>query len=113
MAWCEVVCNTRVHAETKETPIARFLAGGAPAFPDPERLAEAFAWSAIRMVSSTASVSLLGNRYQVDASLVGRRVELRFVPEDLTAVSVYFEGKAMGSAVPFVISAHTHPQIPK
>jgi hypothetical protein len=27
-AWCEQVCNARVHAETHETPIARFLAGG-------------------------------------------------------------------------------------
>lgn len=112
-AWCEVVCNTRVHAETRQTPIARFLAGGTPAFPDAERLAEAFRWSATRMVSSTAAVSLLGNRYQVDASLVGRRVELRFVPEDMTAVSAYFESRPMGAAVPFVISTHTHPQVKK
>jgi putative transposase len=77
------------------------------------RLTEAFCWAQTRMVSSTATVSLLGNRYQVDASLVGRRVELRFVPEDMTLVSVYFEGKPMGAAVPFVISAHTHPQVAK
>ncbi len=41
-AWCEQVCNTRVHAETNEAPIARFLAGGDPVFPDPQRLTEAF-----------------------------------------------------------------------
>src|SRR5205807_10327183 len=112
-AWCEVVCNTRVHAETNEAPIARFLAGGDPVFPDPERLTEAFRWSLTRMVSTTAAVSLLGNRCQVDASLVGRRVECRFVPEDLSQVSVYLEGKSAGAAVPFVISAHVHPQVPK
>jgi putative transposase len=110
LAWGEVVCNARIHAETNEAPIARFLAGGDPVFADPERLTDAFRWSLIRMVSTTASVSLLGNRYQVDASLVGRRVECRFAPEDLTRVSVYHEGKAVGEAVPFVISAHTHPQ---
>jgi len=113
MAWCEVSCNARVHAETKQTPIARFLAGGPPTFPDHEALAEAFRWSLSRRVSTTAAVSLLGNRYQVDPSLVGRRVECRFVPEDLTLVSVYLEGRFMCAAVPFVISAHTHPQIPK
>jgi putative transposase len=101
-AWCEVVCNTRIHAETNEAPIARFLAGGDLVFPDPERLTEAFRWSLSRRVSSTAAV---------DASLVGRRVECRFLPEDLTRISVYHEGKAVGEAVPFVISAHTHPQV--
>jgi putative transposase len=112
LAWCELSCNTRIHAETKQTPIARFLAGGPPVFPDPERLVEAFRWSLSRRVSTTATVSLLGNRYQVDPSLVGRRVECRFVPEDLSQVSVYLEGKSAGAAVPFVISAHVHPQVP-
>jgi putative transposase len=110
LAWCEQVCNTRVHAETHETPIARFLAGGDPTFPDPQRLTEAFFWALTRKVSSTATVSLLGNRYQVDASLVGAQVECRFLPEDLTAVFVYHEGKAVGMAVPFAISTHVHPQ---
>lgn len=112
MAWAETVCNTRIHAETKQAPIARFMDGGPLVFPDHERLAEAFRWSLSRKVSSTATVSLLGNRYQVDAALVGRRVECRFVPEDLTVVEVFLEGKPVGTAVPFVISTHTHPQVP-
>lgn len=49
----------------------------------------------------------------MDAALVGHRVECRFVPEDLTAVSVYVAGRPVGRAVPFVVSAHTHPQVPK
>lgn len=111
MAWCEAVCNTRIHAETKQAPITRFLDGTPLIFPDHERLAEAFRWSLSRIVSTTATVSLLGNRYQVDASLVGRRVECRFLPEDLTRISVYHEGKPMGSAVPFSVSTHVHPQV--
>ena len=35
MAWAEQVANTRVHAETKTTPVARFLADGPPKRPDP------------------------------------------------------------------------------
>jgi hypothetical protein len=30
LAWVEQVCNTRVHAETGETPIERFLSQGPP-----------------------------------------------------------------------------------
>lgn len=113
VAWAESVCNTRVHAETHETPIARFKAGGPLRFPDEAVLADAFRWAVTRKVSSTACVSIEGNRYQVDPALVGKRVECRFVPEDLAVVSVYLEGRPAGCATPLIISAHTHPQLPK
>jgi hypothetical protein len=62
--------NTRVHSETQETPIARFLSQGPPAA-DPALMVEALRWSALRVVSKTASISLAGNRYAVDPTLVG------------------------------------------
>lgn len=58
-------------------------------------------------------VSLDGNHYCVDPSLVGRRVELRFDPEDLSAIDVFFEGRAAGVATPLVIGRHTHPAVPQ
>ena len=112
-AWAEQVCNTRLHAETGQTPIARWLAGGPPRAADPALMAEAFRWSAMRMVTKTATVSLAGNRYQVDPSLVGRRVELRYDPEDLTRLTVFVQGAAVGTATPFTIGRHTHPQVPQ
>jgi putative transposase len=112
-AWTEQVCNTRVHAETGQTPLARWLVGGPPKAADPVLVAEAFRWSAVRVVTKTATVSLAGNRYQVDPSLVGRRVELRYDPEDLTRLTVFVEGAAAGIATPFTIGRHTHPQVPQ
>jgi putative transposase len=107
------VLNCRVHAETGQTPIARFLAGGPPRAADPVLMAQAFRWSAIRMVAKTATVSLAGNRYQVDPALVGRRIELRYDPEDLTSLTVFVEGAAAGVATPLVIGHHTHPAVPQ
>ena len=80
LAWVEAVCNTRVHAETGETPIARFLAGGPPRAADPALLQEAFRWSSRRTVTKTATVSLAGKRYKVDPGLARKRVELRYDP---------------------------------
>ena len=105
--------NCRVHAETGQTPLARFLAGGPGRAADPVLMAEAFRWSAIRVVAKTATVSLAGNRYQVDPSLVGRRVELRYDPEDLTSLTVFVEGAAAGIATALVIGRHTHPAVPQ
>lgn len=113
LAWAEQVCNTRVHAETGQPPIARWLAAGPPRAADPVLLAEAFRWSAMRMVGKTATVSLTGNRYQVDPSLVGCRVELRYDPEDLAQLTVYVEGAVAGIATPLVVGRHTHPAVPQ
>jgi putative transposase len=112
-AWAEQVCNTRVHAETGQTPIDRWRAGGPPRAADPVLLAEAFRWSATRVVSKTATVSLHANRYQVDACLAGQRVELRYDPEDLSQLTVWSAGTPAGTATPLVVGRHTHPAVPQ
>jgi putative transposase len=113
LAWAEQVCNTRQHAETGQTPIARFMSQGTPRAVEPSLLREAFRWSVLRRVTETAAVSLAGNRYQVDQALVGRRVELRFDPEDLTRLDVFWEGRPAGQAIPFIVGRHVHRQVPQ
>lgn len=113
VAWAEQVANARTHAETKQAPIERFLENYTPSIPPPAVLAEAFRWSLTRRVTKTATVNLLGNRYQVDPALVGRTVELRFDPEDLTGIEVFDHGISAGMAVPFVIGRHVHPAVPQ
>lgn len=109
-AWVEVVYHHEVHSETKAAPIETFLATGPPALPSPADLHEAFLWSAHRVVSKTAQVSLHGNSFEVDAALVGRKVELIFDPFDLTDIEVRYEGRPMGAAHPVRISRHVHPK---
>jgi|YelNatPaOPRAMG01_1025707.scaffolds.fasta_scaffold32381_3 putative transposase len=112
-AWVDQVCNTRVHKETGEAPIARFEKTGPHRQVDHDTLVDAFRWSTTRKVTKTATVSLEGNHYSVDASLVGRRIELRYDPADLDRIDVFFEGKPAGRAVPFVIGRHTHRLVPQ
>lgn len=107
--WVETVYHARVHSETGQAPLARFLAAGPPTVPTPQLLAEAFLWSERRTVTKTATFSLHGNRYEVDAALVGRRIEVAFDPFDLTSLQVRFQGRPMGIAVPHRIGRHVHP----
>lgn len=113
LAWAEQYLNTRVHSETGQAPIERFLAPGPPPRADPRLLEEACRWSEVRRVDRTACVNLLGNRYRVDPALCGRRVELRYDPEDLSRLGVYLEGLPAGDAVPFVVGRHVHPAVPQ
>ena len=56
-----------------------------------------------RRVTRVATVPLEGNSYSVDPALTGRRVELRYDPEDLSRIEVFLDGRPAGAAVPFVI----------
>ena len=81
-----------------------------PALPEPAQLREAFLWTERRTVRKTATVSLHGNTYQVDALLAGRRVELVFDPFDLTGIEVRWQGRPAGQAIPHIIGRHSHPK---
>jgi putative transposase len=109
-AWVETVYHRRVHSETNQAPIERLLAAGPPVLPTREALHEAFLWSEVRMVTKVATVSLHSNAFEVDAALVGSKVEVVFDPFDLTTVEIRFEGRPMGTGIPVVIGRHSHPQ---
>jgi putative transposase len=112
-AWAEQVANRRTHAETGQTPASRFEAGGPHRQADPALLREAFRWSVTRRVTRTATVPLEGNSYAVDPALTGRRVELRYDPEDLSRLDVFLDGRPAGQAVPFVTRRHVHRAVPQ
>src|SRR5580658_9847116 len=109
-AWVETVYHVRAHSETGQPPLARWEAGGPFPVPAGPALAEAFRWSEWRTVTKTATVSMHGNRYQVDPGLAGRRVELVFDPFDLTVLSVRSGGQDAGAATPHHITRHAHPK---
>ena len=109
-AWVETVYHRGVHSETGLTPLERFNTGATGVrYPSPAELHEAFLWSEHRTVTKTATVSLFSNSYQVDAALVGRKVELVFDPFDLTQIEVRWSGRPMGTAVAVTIGRHAHP----
>ena len=109
-AWVAVSYHRAVHSETGQAPLARWAAGVPDPLPlpSPAQLHEAFRWSERRTVRKTATVSLHGNLYQVDASLVRCVVELVFDPFDLTDIDVRHKGRPAGKAVPFLIGRHRH-----
>lgn len=107
-AWVEQVYHKRIHTETDMAPLERFLAAGPPVPTPAALLAEAFRWSQWRTVTKTATVSLQGNDYEVDAALAGCKVELVFDPFDLADIDVHHHGRRVGKAVPFRIGRHVH-----
>ena len=90
----------------------RLASAPVPVLPSTEALHEAFLWSEKRAVTKVATISLHGNVFEVDAALVGCRVEVVFDPFDLESVEIRYQGRAMGQGVAVRISRHSHPQGP-
>src|SRR6266699_3387157 len=111
-AWLRGVYHARIHGETGQAPQARLAAAGPPSLPDPALLKEAFSWIVIRQVRKTGTVAVEGNVYSVDPFLAGRKVECVFDPFDMTELTVYWQGRKVGRAVPQVIGRHAHPKAP-
>ena len=99
-AWLACIYHQKEHGETEQTPLDRFRAGlDAPRQVDPQLLARAFLWREQRKVRKDGTLSLQGNRYQVEPHLAGRTLELRFDPFDLSAIDLYLDEQPLGQAI--------------
>ena len=105
--------NDRVHTETGQSPKARYQQGlERLRFVDEEQLRQAFLWKEHRTADKAGVLSLMGCRYQVGARLAGRRVELRYDPEQLDRVEVWLDGSFVERAAPLQVHAHRRPKDP-
>ena len=108
-AWVECVYHRHEHSETHQSPIARYTAGLADVrHADPEMVRRAFLWREKRKVRRDATLSLQGNRYQVDTQFAGRTLELRFDPFDLTQVELYLDRNLVGMATVVIQNRQRH-----
>lgn len=91
-AWVELAYHRRVHAETKETPLARFLAGPDVLRPSPttEALRVAFTTEQTRTQRrSDGTISVEGVRFEVPSRFEHLpRLVIRYARWDLSAVLV-------------------------
>ena len=117
-SWVEMVYHQATHATTGQTPLQRWDAGWAtrrPVRKEKTVIAEAFRWSAIRLVTKSATVSLQSNIYEVDQLLVGKKVELVYDPFDLAGLITVSAGNGVpaGIAVLAEIRRHVHKKAAK
>lgn len=99
-AWLSCIYHQNQHSETEQTPLDRFRAGlNQLRQVDPQTLQTAFLWREKRQVRKDGSLSLQGNRYQVEPHLAGRTLELRFDPFDLSTLDLYLDEQYLGRAV--------------
>jgi putative transposase len=110
-AWLEEIYHQRKHAETDQTPTARFASVDIAPLERPERLAELFLWRVKRTVDKTGCVSFEGNVYQVEPGLERRKVELRYHPLHLQRLQVWTGDQRRQDAVPVDLKRKHAPAV--
>jgi transposase InsO family protein len=106
--WLEKHYQTREHASLGTTPRARWEADAHRMRPvDPASLVDLFLWEETRRVNKTGCFPLKGNEYAVEEHLVGKKVQVRYDPFDLSRVRVYLDGRFLQTTEPFKLESHT------
>jgi transposase InsO family protein len=101
--------NNRIHGTTKQSPHARYKAGLECVRPAPAHLLDYFRQIEFRRVKKDRTVRLMGYIFEAPVGLIDRQVELRFHPEDLSQVEIYFQNKSYGMAQ--IVNPHVNSQI--
>ena len=110
-AWADLEYNNRVHGETGQTPLERWRAGiERVRYADEERLRLAFLWKETRTPDKSGVFSLFGTRYQVGPELAKRRIQVRFDPEELHEVEVWWKDRFVQRVRPFEVQPHRRPK---
>lgn len=111
-SWLEAYDN-RIHRSTKQTPKKRFEAQSEQTRHLPaEVLKEIFLWEEERTVRKTAIIELEGNQYDVDSSLRGKRIQIRFNPFDLSTIQIWYDNERFEDAKPAELRNQSHSKLP-
>ncbi|WP_061086465.1 DDE-type integrase/transposase/recombinase [Heyndrickxia coagulans] len=111
-SWLEAYDN-RIHRSTKQTPKKRYEAKEDHTRHLPaELLKNIFLWEEERTVRKTAIIELEGNQYDVDSSLRGKRIQIRYNPFDLSTIQIWKDDERFDDAKPAVLRNQSHSKLP-
>ena len=104
-AWLEGHYHVQIHSSIECPPLEKWAKSSNKirSVPHDLDLDILFLAKITRSVSNDGCVSIKGKKFEVDPSLVAKRVELRYDPFNLDKVLVYFQGKFIQTAIPLDI----------
>lgn len=101
--------NNRIHGTTKQSPYHRYQAGLECVRPAPAHLLDYFRQIEYRRVKKDRTIRLMGTLFEAPVALIDKQVELRFHPENLFEIEVFFQGKSYGMV--HAVNPHVNSQI--
>jgi len=116
-AWVDVEHNRKIHSQTGQTPIVRFLSGieNRPTrrVTNLEQFNNSFLWVARRVVDPTGKLSFHNNIYRATEIPPGTPLTLRYNPFDLTYLYLFSDGVCIRTFKAHVLARTQAPSIPE
>ena len=110
-SWLESYDN-RVHRTTGQTPKKRFETNQEnKRYIPAEDIKEFFLWEESRSVRKTAVIDVDGNLYDVDSSLRGKKIKIRYNPYDLSYIQVWQDDQRFPDAKPAELRNQSHSKV--
>ena len=75
-------------------------------FVTPEQCYQLFLWEVSRKVNKIGSLSFYGNQYDAGTDLIGKKVDVRYDPFDLSVLEIWNQGRFIKKVVPLIIGEH-------
>jgi len=116
-AWLKKEYHDKIHTSFGMTPTARWNKsideGRKLRYFSPVEIDKAFLHYAERTVSKYGTISFQGNNYEVDGSLVQKKIALRFNPFHLDNIHIYYQDKYYGLARIIDLDKQKHRDVEK
>jgi transposase InsO family protein len=114
-AWIDEEYNLRTHSALGISPKQRWLKDAARIeYLQEEKIRIAFLWREMRTADKTAVITLFNRKYKVSPQLAKKRLQIRYDPERLDQIEIYFDGAFKQRAKLLKVAAHRAPkQLPQ
>lgn len=116
-AWIDVEHNRKIHSQTGETPLARFIAGVEKRPPrritDLEKFNNSFLCRLKRIVNPHGRINFCSNQYLASGIAPGTPLDLRYDPFDLSRLYLFEGGLCVRTFCAHTLSRDQAPGIPE
>ena len=113
--WLKLEYHDRIHSSLGVTPIEKWdqskNKGARLNYFSPVEIDKAFLHYSERKVDKYGTISFQGNKYEVDGSLVGKKIGLRYDPFHLDKVHLYYQDKYFGLGRIIDLSKQKHKDV--
>jgi transposase InsO family protein len=112
--WLDEGYNEKPHSSLKGMPPSQAYASDAKKvhFATPEECRDAFLWEDTRKVDNTGCFKLQGIEYEAGIEYIGKKVDARYDPFDLSVLEIWYNGEFRKKASPLKVGEYC-PKVEK
>ena len=110
-AWIDEEYNQRTHRALGISPKQRWLKDASRIeYLEEEKIRIAFLWRELRTADKTGVITLFNRKYKVAPALAKKKLHIRYDPERLDQIEIYFDGAFKQRAKLLQVTAHRAPK---